>query len=109
MRSRFGVPYDNITSLFNENATRDNIISALHHLSTDDRIQRDDPILIYYAGHGASFECDRNLRSVTTTGKIEAILPHDYSHGVKAIPDRTLGSLIRKIANAKGNNIVSNS
>ncbi|KAI0339499.1 hypothetical protein BDW22DRAFT_1431754 [Trametopsis cervina] len=48
------MPRDSIRRFRNEEATRDSIINALCSMQTDDRIQKNDPIIIYYAGHGAT-------------------------------------------------------
>lgn len=39
--------------LTNDQATRANILTALQNLAKDRRIQKNDPVLIFFAGHGA--------------------------------------------------------
>ncbi|KAF8752570.1 Caspase domain [Rhizoctonia solani] len=73
-------------SASDEQAKRVNIIKALRDLARPDNgINRDDPILIYYAGHGGE-----------DTSKNTGVVP---------IPDFTIGVLIHRIAQEKGNNI----
>lgn len=92
------VPPDQIDNRRDANATRVDIIKALERLRDNPEIQRMDPILIYYAGHGG----------VIPPGDIQAIVPFDYIPGrAPPIPARTLACLINGIAQKKGNNIVS--
>ncbi|KAJ2923438.1 hypothetical protein H1R20_g13657, partial [Candolleomyces eurysporus] len=108
--AKLAVPESQIRVLQNENATRDAIIDSLGKLSKDKRIQRGDPILIYYAGHGS--EADAPKKWNWDTPKIQTILPHDYGRKdstgrvIQGIPDRTLGFLLSEISREKGNNIV---
>lgn len=112
LQSTFGIPTGNIVKLFNKDATRNAIISAFKGLITDERIAKNDPILIYYAGHGASIDSPQAWQSDMVSGKVEAILPYDFhtlqrGKSVDAIPDRTIGSLLHKLSENKGDNIVS--
>lgn len=70
----------------------------------------DDPILIYYAGHGGTLPAPPRWDS-GSGAKIQTIVPQDYNptkgEEVYPIPDRTIGGLIDGIADKKGNNIVS--
>ncbi|QRW07387.1 ICE-like protease (caspase) p20 domain protein [Ceratobasidium sp. AG-Ba] len=50
------VPGDHIATLYDHEATRNNIIQALADLAKDTRIAKQDPLFIYYAGHGAELE-----------------------------------------------------
>jgi hypothetical protein len=108
--NRLGVPETHIRVLQNAAATRSAIIQALKGLSTDAKIKRDDPILIYYAGHGS--EADAPKEWNWDTAQIQTILPCDYglkgesNRVVQGIPDRTLGVLLSQIAQEKGDNIV---
>ncbi|RXW18477.1 hypothetical protein EST38_g7375 [Candolleomyces aberdarensis] len=99
-----------IQTLRNSEAKRDAIIRALKDLSTNSAIEHDDPILIFYAGHGT--EGDAPKEWCWDSQKIQMIVPWDYGHSVdpghtvvEGIPDCTLGALLRKLANEKGNNI----
>ncbi|RXW17048.1 hypothetical protein EST38_g8799 [Candolleomyces aberdarensis] len=92
------VPPDQIVNLRNKEASRDKIIAALDDLRDNPRIQSQDPILIYYAGHGGEIPSD--------DGTIQTLVPVDYLHGkTSPIPDRTLAALINGIAKKHGNNI----
>lgn len=114
VRSTFHVPEYNIRTLEDGQATRVNIINALTALSTDPNITENDAILIYYAGHGASIPCPPDWESEFIDGqrsRIQAILPQDVKKDVDdepiyCIPDRTIGALLNKIADQKGDNIV---
>jgi len=102
----------NIITLFNQDATRNDILDKLRALANDNRIQWDDPILIYFAGHGS--EVDTPEGWPPSTGKVQLILPYDcisdnrhLSEGEgQAIFDIILGHHIHRIAQNKGSNIV---
>jgi hypothetical protein len=106
----FKVPPSHIQDLRNSAASRKAIIRALQDLSTDPRIKRDDPILIYYAGHGTEAPAPKQWRC--DSPKIQMIVPWDFKCPddsktiIQGIPDRTLGALLTKLAEKKGNNIV---
>lgn len=89
------------TLLTNEQATRAAIVSELHALESDERIQPGDPILIYYAGYGGSFT-SRNKQ-----GRARFIVSYDCDETVEPISEQTIAESIRGVAQAKGNNIVS--
>jgi len=102
------IPTNRVKVLLNKAATRRAIIAALNDLAENHEILRNDPILIYFAGHGTE---GSPPPSINWDSKIQMILPWDYGHQVglkrvNGIPDRVLGSLISKVAEAKGNNIV---
>ncbi|KAI0345834.1 hypothetical protein BDW22DRAFT_918059 [Trametopsis cervina] len=113
-----GVPLANITNLRNHQATREKIIQTLEGFAANDDIKRNDPILIYYAGHGATSKAPQEWSNANEI--IQLLVPHDFSGrllrepGVRSIsnttdvygiPDRTFGALLNKISAAKGNNI----
>ncbi|QRV99047.1 ICE-like protease (caspase) p20 domain protein [Ceratobasidium sp. AG-Ba] len=105
-----GVPRGQILTLFDEQATRDGIITAFWtHLIHNEDIKRSDPIVIYYAGHVNSLSAPQEIYS--SDGHWEFILPHDastlYPDGsyIFGIPDRTLGALIYVLQEHKGDNI----
>ena len=110
------VPEGQISTLFGKQATRSAIIQAFRNLSKDDRIKEGDPILIFYAGHGAQKKPHPDWKEPNL--KIEVIVPYDCTDDladrqtlapgfVPSIPDITIAVLINEIANKKGNNIVS--
>lgn len=113
------VPRTQIVSLRNEEASRGAVIQAFRDLADQVNILWDDPIFIFFAGHGSELDAPEAWKAgghgskpvaplSGAFGKFQAILPQDYNTGtVHAIPDRTIGALLIKIAQKKGNNIVS--
>jgi hypothetical protein len=106
-----GTPTDNVKILLNEQATRDNILNVFDlHLVQNQAIPRDGPILLYYSGHGARADPPEEwaVRGEATDGSIEFIVPYDALNAddtmerAHAIPDRTIGALLRRLAHAKG-------
>ena len=98
--------------LENKSATRVAILKKLRSLANDPRIQRGDPIIIFYAGHGSEAAAPPGWEAGGSKANIQLILPYDVycqSRGkmVDPIPDRTLGALLAAISQNKGNNIVS--
>ncbi|KAF9474959.1 hypothetical protein BDN70DRAFT_884283 [Pholiota conissans] len=108
------VPSSQINMLINEQATRNNIINALKAIWEDkeQRIEKDDAIFLYYAGHGTQIDPPKERR-VEPPQQIQAIVPHDCdsldSKGsrVPPIPDYMLEILLSKIAEKKGDNITA--
>jgi hypothetical protein len=112
LEDELGVASSHIRNLRDAEATRSAIIQAFIDFQTDVRIQPGDPILIFYAGHGG--ETDVPTTWEVGGSKIQMIVPHDFytlvnDKEVYGIPDRTIGSLLDRIAKAKGDNIVSRS
>ncbi|KAH9477069.1 hypothetical protein JR316_0010985 [Psilocybe cubensis] len=105
LENHFGVPPDQIRTLLNSSASRSGILNAFRSLASDSRIQKGDPILIFYAGHGS--EIPPNTKN--HNAKIQVLVPQDYCSDagkeVPAIPDRTIGALLSNIADSKGDNI----
>ncbi|KAK0476018.1 hypothetical protein IW261DRAFT_1311385, partial [Armillaria novae-zelandiae] len=95
--------------------SRANIVDTLYSLIHNDEIQLGDNIIIYYAGHGSSYQCSEH--SFTTPNcrlelcPVEALCPIDRdaldSHGrwVPDISDRELNALFTEISRVKGHNI----
>ncbi|QRW13331.1 ICE-like protease (caspase) p20 domain protein [Ceratobasidium sp. AG-Ba] len=107
------VPSSQVISLHDEAASRSGIIDAFHKLKNDVRIQKGDPLVIFYAGHGGSTEAHSDWRFKFGFDKIQVIFPYDYrmeatgSEGlVNCIPDQTIRALLNQLAAAKGDNIV---
>ncbi|KJA25051.1 hypothetical protein HYPSUDRAFT_76127 [Hypholoma sublateritium FD-334 SS-4] len=105
-----GVPSENIVLLTNESATCSAIITALTQLKTDHRIRHGDPILIFFAGHGAEVNAPDGWECGRADRMIQVIVPHDCEaiksgKRVGPIADRVLGALIGNIAEQKDNNI----
>lgn len=103
------VPDSHIRFLTDTNAKRTNIIHAFRELQTDPRIKKDNPILIFFAGHGGETNAPYGWYSGDVDNKIQMIIPQDRNTNQKkpvhGIPDRTIGALINGIAKAKGDNI----
>ena len=109
--SHLGVPSSQIRILLDSEAKRAAIIKEIKALSLKDEIEKGDPILIYYAGHGGSADTPKDWR-LGGTGKTEFLIPYDHSSSLEdgnpshGIPDRTLGALLSRLAKEKGDNIV---
>ncbi|KZT70658.1 hypothetical protein DAEQUDRAFT_737307 [Daedalea quercina L-15889] len=114
---------ENIHTLFDNAATRDNILKEFdEHLIYNQKIQKDDLIFFYYAGHGDRVDAPGGWSA--PKGMVEVICPVDVTafedessttQGVTresvpvvyGIPDRTFHALMRHVAEVKGNNIVA--
>ncbi|KIM78109.1 hypothetical protein PILCRDRAFT_603746 [Piloderma croceum F 1598] len=103
------VPSGQIRILLDKEATRSAIIQGFYELQNDPDIKMDDPILIFYAGHGSELDAPLEWETGAAGSKIQTLVPQDYDktdgQEVHAIPDRTLGALIDGIAQKKGDNI----
>nr|GAT47999.1 predicted protein [Mycena chlorophos] len=99
-----GEPMSKAHLLFDEHATRANIVSLLREQLVDDpNLHKDDLIVICYAGHGGIAKVVG--RGETTV--VETLCPVDEGvNGTLCIPDFTIHALLRNLARAKGNNIV---
>jgi hypothetical protein len=106
------VPLTHIVTLINEEATRSRIIGEIEALAKEDNtIQRDDPILIYYAGHGAETPAPAGWPAGGPGVNIQMIVPHDFNpyssdQNTGGIFDIILSARLSALAKAKGNNIV---
>jgi hypothetical protein len=108
-----GVPDDSthIRMLTNEEATYENIISKISSLAQDAGIGHGDPILIYFAGHGSTLP--KPSKWTSSGPEIQCLVAYDagreagkgFVKGV--VPDIVFASLLKLIADAKGDNIVS--
>jgi hypothetical protein len=105
-----GVPKENITLLLNEKATRNEMIKALEAFETNQHINRGDPILFYFSGHGGSAIAP--VGWPTANNHITFLCPQDFEGATcssldgQGLWDLTLSTLLDKIAVFKGNNIV---
>ncbi|KAK0474989.1 peptidase C14, caspase domain-containing protein [Armillaria luteobubalina] len=79
--------------------TRKNIIDTLQSLANNDRIMHGSDILIYYAGHGASYP--------GPAGTTETLCPidRDAKTGCHDISDRQINEILYQISCRKGHRI----
>ncbi|KAG7440927.1 uncharacterized protein BT62DRAFT_909410 [Guyanagaster necrorhizus] len=104
------VPKDQIKNLRNEDATRVTIETEIKRLGDNSAIKKEDPILIYYAGHGA--EADAPSGWPSTNKKIQMLLPYDFdpngstdSERGQGLLDTKLSHLLADLAMKKSDNI----
>jgi Caspase domain len=84
--AKYGFPMSNITSLFNEEASRDRIIAALKKLVSESNAG--DVVFIFYAGHGSQV---KNSLSKEADKKDETMVPADaWKKGIADIRDKEL-------------------
>ncbi|PVF95447.1 hypothetical protein CPB86DRAFT_788001 [Serendipita vermifera] len=101
---RTNFPSSEILNLRNETATRSAIIQGIRSLWENPRIRHQDPILIYYAGHGAEKEAPQGW--VHEGQKIQILMPQDYDNDETFITDIAFSMLLEELATKKGDNIV---
>ncbi|PSR90697.1 hypothetical protein PHLCEN_2v4846 [Hermanssonia centrifuga] len=99
------VPLRNIRVLLDQEASRADIIKEIRNLKVNNDIAKDDPILIYFAGHGTTAPYEGSGHHT-----VELILPCDYGKDengriVNGILDLTVSALLAELAETKGNNI----
>ncbi|KIM26236.1 hypothetical protein M408DRAFT_25453 [Serendipita vermifera MAFF 305830] len=103
------VPDSQIKTLYNNQATRKEIIQAIKDLgSKENGIDNGNPILIYFAGHGG--EQKKPEKWKINGSVVQILVPHDYGKSgdqssVQGIPDITLNTLLEQLAKEKGDNI----
>ncbi|CAE6387334.1 unnamed protein product [Rhizoctonia solani] len=114
LTSDLHIPPHHITNLRNEQATRKAIVQGFKALWENPDIQRGDPILIYYAGHGGLAPANQGWQERYGAEQIQVIFPYDYQLknpesnnpvNVNCIPDKTISRLLNKLAEEKGDNI----
>ena len=112
LKNHVKVQPSRIVNLRNKEATRAAIFQAFSDLWNNNLITYNDPILIYFAGHG----CEMPRPDGWDTGgedNIQGICPYDVEMKDSLnrknfpIPDRTLGALLNKLSHSKGHCIVS--
>ncbi|TFY62831.1 hypothetical protein EVG20_g6557 [Dentipellis fragilis] len=102
------VPPSQIRNLRDGEATRAAIIDGIRALTDDPKINSNDPIFIYFAGHGATTKTPDGWEAGGP--KIQMLIPHDHDcvvagKTIYGIPDRTIGVLLERLAKKKGNNV----
>jgi len=70
----------------------------------DPKINKGDPIVVFFAGHGD--EADPPSGWQTDGQKVQLLVPHDFGDKVDAISDRGFCILLEELAEEKDNNIV---
>jgi uncharacterized caspase-like protein len=65
--------------LTNDQATRANILTAIQNLAEDRRIQENDPVLIFFAGHGAEVKPLKEW-NLPSKRKIQMLIPYDFKY-----------------------------
>ncbi|PVF95456.1 hypothetical protein CPB86DRAFT_827907 [Serendipita vermifera] len=96
-------PTSRICCLYNEMATRRGIIRELERLIHDETVKPQDPIIIFYAGHGGEKGPPRRWNIEDPL--VQMIIPQDYDGAHNVITDRGLAALLDKLASVKGDNI----
>jgi hypothetical protein len=109
LQTKYQIPTENIVLLTDGEATHDAIMTQFRsHLTLNTAIKRGNPIVFYFAGHGARYKTGHGYPD---DHRSEAICPFDRGtlrlNGTRVpdILDRTLGSLLAELAEAKGDNI----
>ncbi|KAG8708317.1 hypothetical protein FRC11_006569, partial [Ceratobasidium sp. 423] len=111
LESELKIPPDHIINLRDDTATRQNIINSIKSFQNNPRINRGDPILIYYAGNGGVRRATEEWREQNGANIVQVIFPFDYdnkgdtSKPIECIPDRTIAGLLNDLSQAKGDNI----
>ena len=82
--STLGVPARQVMNLRNQQATRDAIVSALSSFTSYPNIKKGDPILFFYAGHGARVDASAGLTNESV--KIKMLVPYDFTPCVPQLP-----------------------
>ncbi|PBK72044.1 hypothetical protein ARMSODRAFT_1016043 [Armillaria solidipes] len=94
--------------------SRDNIVRVLYSLISNQEIDPGDNILIYFAGHGASYNCAEHClkpKCDTKSCPVKALCPLDrdtLDAGGRYVPDisdRELDALFTEISRVKGHKI----
>ncbi|KAG8794534.1 hypothetical protein FRC12_023743 [Ceratobasidium sp. 428] len=107
------VPQAQIKTLLSKDATRANIIDGFKALAIHPNIKKQDPIVIFYAGHGTKLKKPEGWEA--GEDHIQALVPQDVKQKdasgniILPLPDRTIATLLNDIAstNDKGDNIAS--
>jgi hypothetical protein len=103
MKANF--PSSHIRTLYDQEATRSSIVGEILGLIHNNNIKHQDPILIYYAGHGS--ETNPPADWDTQGRKTQVFVPYDYNDDSMVITDLAFATLLEELASVKGDNIVS--
>ena len=94
--NRFGFASERVFTLSNGEATRNNILAVFHDKLADARLNKDDRIFVFFAGHGAT----RQLSSGRNLGYIVPVDSDPQQVSVDAIPMTDLQNIAESL-NAK--------
>src|SRR6266566_751451 len=104
--NQLGIPENHIRMLTNQQATRAAILHSFEAFLIDNpAVAFNNQMLFHYSGHGSQM---KDTTGVEPDGHNETIVPHDsrtHHPDVYDIPDKTLGALLARLAERKGNNI----
>ncbi|EKM54566.1 uncharacterized protein PHACADRAFT_258508 [Phanerochaete carnosa HHB-10118-sp] len=104
------VPREHICLLADAQATKRAIEDKfMDHLVNNPVIEKDDAIVIYFAGHGGSIPSPRGWYN-DGMKDVEVLCPYDHDSKapegrVAGISDRSFHAMLRDLADIKGNNI----
>jgi len=102
LTTKLGIPRENITSLYDSDATKQGIIEALSSLPHRSNFKRNDAILFFFSGYAgqAKLKSEGSDKEVT----VGIICPADI-HKQSGIADAALIQLFDQISKSCGNNI----
>lgn len=89
--AKYGFSQQHIHQLYNQEASRENILSAIQELLQTS--QKGDAVLIFYAGHGSQVV---NSLSAEQDQRDETIVPADAYKGAADIRDKELAALFNR-------------
>ncbi|KAK0234493.1 caspase domain-containing protein [Armillaria nabsnona] len=106
------VPEHQIKNLRNKDVTRVTIKEEIKNFGDNPVIKKGDPILIFYAGHGAIVNMPQGWPTGSADEKIQMLVPHDFnpngsdnSKRGQGVLDVRLSHLLQDITDKKSDNI----
>jgi uncharacterized caspase-like protein len=84
-----------ITSLYNEQATKEKILGVLRDLAA--KVQPEDTVVVYFAGHGTVGSCLSGATQQVNAKDRFYLVPHDLGYG-GAIPERCEQKMLDEVA-----------
>ncbi|KAK0437263.1 uncharacterized protein EV420DRAFT_1224201, partial [Desarmillaria tabescens] len=85
--------------------SRENIVKVLYDLINKPEVDPGDNILIYFAGHGASYYCADHFRKFLALCPLDRDTLDARGRYVPNISNRELDALFTQISRVKGHNI----
>lgn len=115
LQTGMGVQSSRIHLLSNGAATKKSILTSLQELSAGDDIQAEDPLVIYFAGHGSMVGSPDEQRSDTggLKTRVRMLCPQDFTPDMEDADDAngithsTIRDCLEQVHKAKSNSIVS--